>query len=156
MILWKLKHALQMWTWCLDFEIRVKWWSTATHRFTISVKCTQSWNRQQQQQRKQPKNNIDPPSQKLYRLYAIWFKQHNRILIYQSHTKPFYVQYHQPERFCPRALHVICPNAKYTWQSPGKMLQSEIQEGFCPDSSSSSGNKMKSFQDDLWVEKLVT
>ena len=43
MILWKLKHALQMWTWCFDFEIRVKWSSTATHRFTISVKYTQSW-----------------------------------------------------------------------------------------------------------------
>ena len=120
----------------------------ATHRFTISVKCTQSWKlttTTTQTTKKQYWQFV----LKMYWLYTNWFKPHNRILIYQSHTKPFYVQYHQPERFCPRALHVICPNAKYTWQSPGKMLQSEIQEGFCPDSSSSSGNKMKSFQDDV-------
>jgi len=100
---WKLKHALQMWTWCFDFEIRVKWWSIGPQPPPIDslfLSSTPSPGNRQQQ-RKQPKNNTDTLPQKLYRLYTNWFKAHNRISIYQSHTKPFYVQYHPPERFCP-------------------------------------------------------
>jgi len=83
-------------TWCFDFEIRVKWWSIGPPPIdSLFLSSAPSPGYQQQQkQRKQPKNNIEILGQKWYRLYNVWFKAHNRTLIYQSHTKLFYVQYH--------------------------------------------------------------
>lgn len=108
-------------TWCFDFEIRVKWWSIGPPPIdSLFLSSAPSPGYQQQQkQRKQPKNNIEILGQKWYRLYNVWFKAHNRTLIYQSHTKLFYVQYH-----------IIRQNMTYVCvTNPGNILQTEIQEG---------------------------
>ena len=148
MILWKLKHALQMWTWCFDFEIRVKWWSTATHRFTISVKCTQSWKlttTTTQTTKKQYWHFVSKMIQALHNLVQTTQQNIDIPVPYQT----VLCTISSARTLLSQSITRHLSKCKIYMTKSGQDATKWNSRRILPDSSSSSGNKMKSFQDDL-------